>query len=119
MEKTSKIWGCEKIICNNDKYCAKFLLVDWGGSSSTQYHKQKDETFHILEGKIGLTLGNRTKVLKEGDTQRIVAGKVHRFEAIGGRAKILEISTHHRENDTVRTQPGFKIENAETMESKL
>ncbi len=46
-----KVWGREEWLVNTDKYCGKFLNVDKGYRSSIHHHRNKDETFYLLEGK--------------------------------------------------------------------
>ena len=51
-----KEWGSEYWIVNNDLYCGKLLTLEKNKRCSVHYHKNKDETFYILEGKIKLEL---------------------------------------------------------------
>lgn len=107
MEKiVPKKWGCEHWIVNNDKYCGKFLFINKGYHSSYHCHIAKEETFRVLTGKILLHMDAEFKprkmILKEEDIIHIKPGVYHSFTGIRDLNVILEISTHHRDNDTVR-----------------
>ena len=47
-----KGWGYEKWIVNTDEYCGKLLHFIKGKKCSWHYHKLKDETFYLQEGKL-------------------------------------------------------------------
>ena len=47
-----KGWGYEKWIVNKDEYCGKLLHIIKGKKCSWHYHKSKDETFYLQEGKL-------------------------------------------------------------------
>jgi len=102
-----KVWGYEKWIVNTSLYCGKILYLNKGRRCSLHYHKIKDETFYILEGKIimelssNIYLDNLIKVIQEGDVVRIRPFLLHRFTGLT-HAKILEISTQHFEEDSYR-----------------
>lgn len=108
-----KPWGMERILVNNDLYCAKTLRVIKGYQSSLQYHREKDETFFIQEGIVKLELKGEILTLTPGQSQRIRPKELHRFTAETDTATILEISTTHWEEDTVRVEQGGKIKGIE------
>jgi len=108
MKKVKKLWGSEEWIVNNELYCGKFINVKKKHSCSVHYHRIKDETFYILEGKISLELIGETKILKKGDSIRLKPNTVHRFTGIED-SIILEISTHHEDTDSYRVLIGGKI----------
>jgi mannose-6-phosphate isomerase-like protein (cupin superfamily) len=105
----TKLWGSEAWLVNTDKYCAKYLNLVEGYQCSLHYHKIKDETFYVLDGKIELELSNKTLLLKKGDSHRLRPGDIHRFRAITPQAKILEISTTHYDEDSYRLEKSCKI----------
>jgi len=110
MKIVGKKWGMEEIIVNNSLYCGKILYLKKGIKSSIHYHKEKDETFFVLEGEVILELfggiyhelPDKTLILKKGDSHRLLPGQIHRFYTMNNKAKFLEISTHHSEEDTIR-----------------
>ena len=95
-----KSWGREEWIVN-DEYCGKFLHVNAGKSSSLHYHKTKKETYCILKGTIHLRLNGTGRLLGEMEIATIEPGQTHQFTGITD-AVILEVSTHHDDEDTVR-----------------
>lgn len=112
MKHIEKIWGWEKIIVNNELYCVKFIHIKDGYRNSMQYHKNKDETFFILGGKMLLEIGegdtHEEMEMLPGDTYRIKPNTLHRYSGIED-ATFLEISTHFDIEDTYQVIKGGKI----------
>jgi len=98
---TKKVWGHEYTIINTSRYCGKFLILREGYFCSNHYHNQKDETFFVLEGKVQLTHDGMITILNEGDSKRIRPQEFHTFLGIKD-SIILEISTHHDDDDSIR-----------------
>lgn len=95
-----KPWGHEHIWAKTDKYVGKVLYINEGERLSLQYHKVKEETVYVLEGKLELVLeeGSRrdrhSVFLDPGDTFHIAPMTVHRFAATQGTdVKLMEVST--------------------------
>ena len=98
-----KVWGSEIWIANTANYCGKILILKHGYRCSIHYHKKKDETFYILEGTVLMETNGDVVIMKPGDAIRIRPGMRHRFTGLGGwDSKILEVSTHHDEEDSYR-----------------
>jgi mannose-6-phosphate isomerase len=101
-----KPWGYEIIWANTDQYVGKILHVKAGEQLSVQYHKEKDETVHILAGELiyWVKLPASTELqdmkLRKGDSFRIAAGTVHSIQAVTD-CDLLEASTPHLD-DVVR-----------------
>ena len=104
-----KIWGYEKWMENNDKYCSKILSLNKGYQCSLHYHKEKDETFLIKSGHVRLEMGDEVIHMREGNFVRIPPGTKHRFTGIED-SMILEISTHHDEADSYRLEESKKVQ---------
>ncbi|MEM7819781.1 MAG: cupin domain-containing protein [Candidatus Aenigmatarchaeota archaeon] len=98
-----KIWGNEIWIVNNEKYCGKILELREGYRSSMHYHKEKDETFYILYGRVLIEAYDGMAVLERGDSIRILPETLHRFTGLKN-SLILEISTYHKESDSYRIE---------------
>jgi quercetin dioxygenase-like cupin family protein len=101
-EMHKKLWGTEEWLANTEKYCGKILTLNPGFRCSYHYHKNKDETFYVLEGKVYLNLDGRDIIMNRGDSQRVLPGQKHTFASLEGISKIIEISTHHEEADSYR-----------------
>jgi mannose-6-phosphate isomerase len=103
--RVEKPWGHELIWAETDHYVGKILHVKAGHALSLQYHEVKDETIHLLTGRLRFQLGTtpdalQTVDLQEGESVRILPGTIHRMEAVTD-VDILEASTPHLD-DVVR-----------------
>ncbi len=103
-----KPWGSELIWAHTDDYAGKILFVRAGQSLSLQFHKVKDESWYVLEGRAKLELGRAGEGLLEegvigaGDAFRFPPGTVHRVSALED-THILEVSTAQLD-DVVRLE---------------
>lgn len=106
MEVHHKVWGYEEWLDNNPEYCCKKLHVYRGGRCSYHMHKVKLESFHVLEGVLTLTIGQKDSsqkvLLNVGDTIRIPRGVYHSFLGLRKKNVIVEVSTHHEDDDSYR-----------------
>jgi mannose-6-phosphate isomerase-like protein (cupin superfamily) len=105
---TQKVWGVEELIVSTEHYAAKYLVIRAGYQSSLHYHKKKIETFTVLRGEVTLEYGDKVKHLSPGDQWHIQKGHPHRFKSIEG-ATILEVSTHHDDEDVFRQEPSGEM----------
>lgn len=99
-----KVWGREIWLVNETEYCAKLLEINKGASGSLHYHLIKKETFMVATGKIRLEYGKAVVIMRAGpETVTILPGTPHRFTGLKS-SSILEVSTHHDDNDIVRIE---------------
>ncbi|HEX6306936.1 MAG TPA: cupin domain-containing protein [Longimicrobiales bacterium] len=108
--RIDKPWGHELIWADTEHYVGKILHVRAGHALSLQYHDRKDETMHLLRGRMRLVIGPsagelETIELAEGESVRIRPPTVHRVEAITD-VDILEASTPHLD-DVVRLEDRY------------
>jgi mannose-6-phosphate isomerase-like protein (cupin superfamily) len=108
--RVEKPWGHETIWAETPLYVGKVLHVRAGEALSVQYHNRKDETIHLLRGRMRFLVGTIGSDLAEvtfevGDSYRIQPGTVHRMEAIE-ECDILEASTPHLD-DIVRLEDRY------------
>ncbi len=61
-----KPWGHELIWALTDRYCGKILFVRGGESLSLQYHRERDESWYVLEGRAVLEFGRRGRAPRDG-----------------------------------------------------
>jgi len=100
--EVSKAWGKEFWIVNCPEYCGKLLFIDRDAESSYHYHKEKKETFYCIEGFASLTVEGKPYHLHLMTWPKtILPGQKHGFHA-RRKTVLLEISTHHDENDVFR-----------------
>jgi mannose-6-phosphate isomerase len=97
-QRVDKPWGYELIWALTDAYCGKLLVVNAGQSLSMQFHREKDESWYVIEGRaeIEMAAAGETvpakEVVKAGAAFRITPGTVHRVRALDD-TTILEVST--------------------------
>ena len=110
-ERVDKPWGHELIWAKTGDYAGKILFVRAGESLSLQFHKEKDESWYVLEGRAELQLGEAgqavltTEVVGPGSAFRFRPGTVHRVRAVEDTI-ILEVSTAQLE-DIVRLEDEY------------
>ena len=112
-----KPWGHETIWAANELYVGKVLHIKAGQSLSVQYHNKKDETIHLLSGKMIYRIGKSDRgskiedrgsgapelmvvELNAGESYRNEPGLIHQMEAVTD-CVLLEASTPHLD-DVVR-----------------
>jgi mannose-6-phosphate isomerase-like protein (cupin superfamily) len=108
MEVVEKVWGSEEWIVNRD-YCGKILNLKKGFRCSIHYHKNKDETFYILSGKVLMEVDGERKIMKPGEVQLIEPNQKHRFTGLED-SKIIEFSTHHEDEDSYRDEVSGEVD---------
>lgn len=109
--KVEKPWGFELIWAENEHYVGKVLFVKAGESLSLQFHRVKDESWLVEEGRAKLELGSagdavlKEEVIGAGATFRFRPGTVHRVTALED-TTIVEVSTNHLD-DVVRLEDRY------------
>lgn len=99
IENIQKKWGYEEILVNGD-YCCKKLHIHQGAVTSYHSHPLKTETFIRQEGEVLVQLeGQWVRLRKEPLT--IEPGQFHLIIGLTN-AVIMEVSTHHSDDDVVR-----------------
>ena len=111
VRRVDKPWGYELIWALTDLYCGKLLHVRAGHSLSLQFHREKDESWLVQEGRARIELGEAgqavlaEEVVGPGAAFRYVPGTVHRVTALED-TTILEVSTPQLE-DVVRLEDAY------------
>ncbi|MFV0280221.1 MAG: N-acetylneuraminate synthase family protein [Rhodoblastus sp.] len=95
-------FGITMVTVVNRGYCKKLIAVLPGQKHPEQFHKLKEETFHVLHGELTLKLDGEERVCHPGDVVTIAPGVRHEFESAGG-AVFEEISSTHFVNDSFYT----------------
>jgi mannose-6-phosphate isomerase len=110
-QRVEKPWGHELIWALSEDYAGKLLSVKAGHKLSLQFHRQKDESWYLLEGRAevefagpgeGVTI---SEVIVPGAAFRIRPGTVHRIRALED-SVMLEVSTPHLD-DVVRLEDQY------------
>jgi mannose-6-phosphate isomerase-like protein (cupin superfamily) len=107
------LWGRELRMVNEHEYCSKILELTYPARSSVHFHKEKKETFIVLEGVVTIQVGSTMRDYGAGEQVTVLPMTEHSFmlsKKNGGRkALILESSTHHEDSDTYRVRPSVTI----------
>ena len=104
MKIVDKVWGREVWLVNEPEYCCKLLELNKVSFGSRHYHSKKKETFILQKGQVELEIENLYFRMDKAYQQwTILPGKVHRMFGCED-AVILEVSTHHDDNDVVRLE---------------
>jgi mannose-6-phosphate isomerase len=109
--KVDKPWGYELVWAETDHYVGKILFVKAGESLSLQFHRVKDESWLVQQGRAKLELGSagntmlKEEVIVPGATFRFRPGTVHRITALED-TTIVEVSTAHLD-DVVRLEDRY------------
>ena len=109
--KVEKPWGHELIWAEADEYVGKVLFIKAGESLSLQFHRRKDESWLVQQGRAKLELGSagdpilKEEVIGPGATFRFRPGTVHRVTALED-TSIVEVSTPELD-DVVRLEDRY------------
>lgn len=108
--RVEKPWGYELIWARSELYVGKILHIHAGEAFSLQFHEEKDETLHLLRGRVRLQVGPglealEERIMEEGESVRIEPGVLHRMEALT-EVDLLEASTPELD-DVVRVQDRY------------
>ena len=110
VERVEKPWGYELVYTSGSPYSGKVIFVRAGEALSLQFHRVKDETMYVQEGRVELEIGEPgrtpdTEVVAAGRAFRITPGTVHRLRALED-TTILEASTPETD-DIVRLEDRY------------
>ena len=105
-EIVAKDWGYEVVIHNSPDYCMKILNIQEGKELRPHLHLAKRESWYVAEGRaLILYSKNRNdyqQLLEEGESFQIPPGLIHSVQGMNGPVKIIEASTQHFDEDSIR-----------------
>lgn len=109
-ERVEKPWGHELIWARTARYVGKILHIEQGHALSLQYHQKKDETVHVLRGRMRFQTGAEgedlaEQVLGPGESFHITPLLRHRMIAETD-CDVLEASTPELD-DVVRLEDRY------------
>jgi rfaE bifunctional protein kinase chain/domain len=107
-----KEWGNEIWFANSYRYCGKILNLKQGYKCSDHHHKEKDETFYVLDGKVRMIINDQERIMNKGDSVKLKPNDWHSFGGILP-SVILEVSTQHFDEDSYRKNKSGKWEDYE------
>jgi len=97
-------FGLTMMTIVNREYCKKLIVLVPGQQHPEQYHILKEETFHILHGKMWVNLDGIIREYGTGEIVVVERGVKHSFGTEHG-VVIEEISSTHHKNDSFYTDP--------------
>jgi sialic acid synthase SpsE/mannose-6-phosphate isomerase-like protein (cupin superfamily) len=106
-------FGCTIFNFINREYCKKLIICLPGQVHPSQFHKQKEEAFHLLHGTLTLFVNGLAQECLPGDIVVVKRGDTHSFVSQTG-AVIEEISSTHivgdsfYEDETIMKNPHRK-----------
>lgn len=107
--RIDKAWGYEEVVANEAEYCLKRLVIQPKKKCSLHFHRVKKETFFVQSGLVRLEQKpNLDELLKPNESRVILPLTPHRFSSVHG-AVLLEVSTHHSDDDVVRIEPSGDV----------
>jgi len=122
--KVDKGWGYEIIWATNDLYCGKIMVFEKVGSKfSMHFHKEKDETWFVNNGRFLLNYIDTTtdeyksQELTEGMTWRNPPLMPHQLVCMEPGSSVTEVSTPDSVEDNYRIAPGDSQKHKPQMET--
>ena len=109
--RVEKPWGWELIWALTETYCGKLLFVRAGQALSLQFHREKDESWYVQEGRAELEIGApgdampNSEIVGPGAAFHLPPGTVHRVRAVED-TLLLEVSTPQID-DVVRLEDRY------------
>ena len=107
-----KGWGHEIWIVNKEAYCGKILYFKKGKRCSWHYHKLKDETFYIQNGRLEVSFSHYNEIgmaekiiLEPGDIFHVPIRIRHQMLGLED-TQVIEFSTQHFNKDSHRLIKG-------------
>lgn len=108
--------GCFLFNIVNKDYCKKILVMLPNQKHPLHYHKRKEETFHILAGKMVSILDKKKHIMYPGDLIDVKPGTWHEFYALSEGCIFEEVSSTSYKDDSFYQDP--KIQNLSREERK-
>ncbi len=103
-------WGYYEVLCDEQKFKVKKIVVHAGKRLSLQRHQGRSEHWHIIEGKALVTVDNNIITLHSGASIDIPQRAVHRIENTGDQdLTFIEIQRgdYFDEHDIERLEDDF------------
>ena len=106
-----KGWGGEYIWATNDRYCGKFMDFNTGAKFSMHFHREKDETWYVRNGRFIVrwidtkTAEVHEQHLNEGAIWHNPPSQPHQLTCVEA-GTVIEVSTADSVEDNYRIWPG-------------
>src|SRR5574337_1868854 len=114
VKRVDKRLGFEELLFNTDRLCVKKLIIFPNASFSMHFHKDKQEVFYLIQGRIKIELIDTHNadvvkyILHPGESILINSLTPHKVTSLitDDSSIIIEASTHHEDSDSYRVLPG-------------
>jgi quercetin dioxygenase-like cupin family protein len=93
-------WGAVLVKVLNRAYSKMLIVMFPGQSYPRHFHRQKEESFHLLRGDLNVEVEGVRREMKAGDLLSVLPGVRHSFQTKNG-AIIEEIATTYLNGDSV------------------
>ena len=110
IEREERPWGQFFVIHDEPNYKLKRIEVEPGERLSYQYHDKRSEVWTIVEGVGTITIDEKVKDYKAGETILIPKGVKHRIENKGQKKVVfieVQTGTYFGEDDIVRIEDDY------------
>ncbi len=98
-------WGKFEQFTHNEKSTVKLLYLSPNQALSLQYHHNRDEFWHVIDGEGIFQVGDKVKTGRKGDEFFIKKEAPHRISTKDSPVTVLEISLGtFDEKDEVRVE---------------
>ncbi len=105
MEKFAD-FGLTMVTVVNREYCKKLIVLLPGQAHPEQFHRNKEETFVVLNGRMTVWLDGEPRTVEAGDVITVQREVRHRFHTDEG-IVFEEISSTHHPDDSFYTDPAI------------
>jgi sialic acid synthase SpsE/mannose-6-phosphate isomerase-like protein (cupin superfamily) len=104
--KRFREYGAVIITCINRTYAKKLVIQLPRQKHPYHFHKQKEETFQLLDGDVEISKEGAKTRLRPGDTFLVEPNQWHKFATLDG-CIFEEVSTTHFNNDSFYEDPSI------------
>lgn len=102
-----KCWGRNTEIFKNNSASVNYLELVKGGVCSWHFHRHKNNTFHLISGKVLIKTEHNETILEPGNSILVSAPLKHQFEALEDSKMIEVMWVGYDPNDIVRETQGY------------
>lgn len=111
-------FGAVIITCINRTYAKKLVIQLPRQKHPYHYHKQKEETFQLLDGDLEIFKDGARLQMQPGDTFLVEPNQWHKFATLDG-CIFEEVSTTHFNNDSFYEDPSIARMAREDRKTKV
>lgn len=111
-------YGAVIVTCINRSYAKKLVIQVPRQKHPYHFHKQKEETFQLLDGDLEIVKDGEKTKLSPGDTFLVAPEEWHKFHTLDG-CIFEEVSTTHFNNDSFYEDPKIAAMERDQRKTKV